>query len=106
MKNTFAISSLSRQLGRVCDQIDHLAYDAQEISGKPNDLCEFYEGLLLDEVEHAQVLMLRMTDLVSQAIEEETANTDEGDGSAFAQGDLDAKKTGDAAGEEGGEDDT
>ncbi len=94
MKNTFAISSLSRQLGRVCDQIDHLACDAQEISGKPSTLCEFYKDLLLDELEHVQMLTLRMTELVSEAVEEETANADEGDGSVFAQGDLTVEKTG------------
>ena len=40
------------------------------------------------------MLTLKLTELVSEAVGEETANTDEGDGSAFAPGDLDAKKDG------------
>lgn len=94
MKNTFAISSMSRQLGRVCDQIDHLAYDAQETSGKPNELCGLYRDMLLDELEHVQVLTLKLTELVSQAVAEDTGNADEAGGSVFSEGDLTAEKTG------------
>lgn len=106
MKNAYAISSLSRQMVKVCEQIDSLAMGVQDTEQGIGDLGDTYQDLLLDELEHIQILALKLTELVSEAVGEETANTDEGDGSAFAPGDLDATKTGDAAGEEGGEEET
>jgi hypothetical protein len=106
MKNAYAISSLSRQMVKVCEQIDSLAMGVQDTEQGIGDLGDTYQDLLLDELEHIQMLTLKLTELVSEAVGEETANTDEGDGSAFAPGDLDAKKTGDAVSEEGGEEET
>ena len=106
MKNAYAISSMSRQMVKVCEQIDSLAMGVQDTEQGIGDLGDTYQDLLLDELEHIQMLTLKLTELVSEAVGEETSNTDEGDGSAFAPGDLDATKTGDAAGEEGGEEET
>jgi hypothetical protein len=106
MKNAYAISSLSRQMVKVCEQIDSLAMGVQDTEQGIGDLGDTYQELLLDELEHIQMLTLKLTELVSEAVGEETTNTDEGDGSSFAPGDLDAEKTGDVASEEGGEDDT
>ena len=102
MKNAYAISSLSQQMVKVCEQIDSLAMGVQDTEQGIGDLGDTYQNLLLDELEHIQMLTLKLTELVSEAVGEETANTDEGDGSAFAPGDLDAKKDGEegAVGEE------
>ena len=106
MKNAYAISSMSRQMVKVCEQIDSLAMGVQDTEQGIGDLADTYQDLILDELEHIQMLTLKLTELVSEAVGEEPANTDEGDSSAFAQGNLNAKKTGDAASEEGGEEET
>lgn len=103
MKNAYAISSLSRQLGKTCEQIDSLAMGVQDTEQVIGDIADTYLDLLFDELEHAQMLTLKLTDLISQAAGEGTANADEGDGSAFAAGDLTDEKTGEADGEGEGE---
>lgn len=103
MKNAYAISSLSRQLIKTCGQIDSLAMGVQDTEQGIGDIADTYQDLLLDELEHAQMLTLKLTDLISQAVGEDTANADEGEGSAFAAGDLTDEKTGEADGEDEGE---
>ena len=103
MKNAYAISSMSRQMVKVCEQIDNLALGIQDTEQGIGDIADTYQDMLLDELEHIQMLTLKLTDLISQATEEETANTDEGEGSAFAAGDLTVEKTGEDSDEDGGE---
>ena len=62
------------------------------------DLTDVYQGLLLDEIEHVQILTLELTKAVVAAAEE--TNADEG-GSVFAAGDLTAEKAGDGDGDNG-----
>lgn len=102
MKNAFVIMGVSRQLGKVCEQIESLAAAIQEAEQGDTSVAEVYEGLLLDEMEHAQVLTLELTKLLSIGGEE--PNTD-GEGSVFAAGDLTDEKAGEPTedGEEGGE---
>lgn len=99
MKNAFAIMGVSRQLGKVCEQIESLASAIQEAEQGDTGVAEVYEGLLLDEMEHAQVLTLELTKLLS--IGDEETNTD-GEGSVFAAGDLTDEKAGEPA-EDGAE---
>lgn len=101
MKNAYAISGMSRQMVKVCEQIDALAMGIQDTEQGIGDIADTYQDMLLDELEHIQMLTLKLTDLISQATEEGAANTDEGEGSAFSAGDLTAEKTGED-GEEGG----
>ena len=98
MKNAFAMMSVSRQLGKVCEQIESLASAIQEAEQGETSVAEVYEGLLLDEMEHAQVLTLELTRLLS--VGDEETNTD-GEGSVFAAGDLTDEKAGEPAGESG-----
>lgn len=106
MKNAYAINSVSQQMVKICERIDDLASAVEGSEQDTGDIADTYQDLLLDELEHIQMLTLKLTELVSEAVGEETANNDEGDDSAFAPGDLDAKKTGGAAGEKGGEEET
>ena len=95
MKNACAISSLARQLGKVSEKLDSLAMGVQDVEQNAPDLTDVYQGLLLDEIEHVQILTLELT----KAAAEET-NADEG-GSVFAAGDLTAEKAGDGDGDNG-----
>lgn len=100
MKNAYAIGSLSRQMCKVCEQIDSLAMGVQDTEQGIGDIAGTYQELLLDELEHIQMLTLKLTDLISQATGEENSNADEGEGNAFAQGDLNAEKNGGSDDEE------
>ena len=91
MKNACAISSLARQLGKVSEKLDSLAMGVQDVEQNAPDLTDVYQGLLLDEIEHVQILTLELTKAVVAAAEE--TNADEG-GSVFAAGDLTAEKAG------------
>lgn len=104
MKNAYAVSSASRQLIKVCEQMDTLAMGVQDTEQGIGDLAEVYTDLLFDELEHAQMLILKLTELVSQSQDGGTENTDGADGSAFGPGDLDSNKKGEGDGPEEGAD--
>lgn len=94
MKNACAISSLARQFSRVSEKIDSLAMGIQDTEQNAPDVSVVYQGLLMDEIEHLQILTLEITKLVTESTDN-AANTDEGDGgSAFAAGDLTIEKAG------------
>lgn len=92
MKNAYAISSLARQLGKASEKLDSLAMGVQDTEQNAPGVSEVYQGLLLDEIEHVQILTLELTKLVTASTDE--ANADEDGGSAFAAGDLTAEKGG------------
>lgn len=88
MKNGMAISAICRQLKLVCDRIDNMSMDIEQFEQNNSDMVEVYASLRLDELEHAQMLTLNLTRLMTQAdVEEPNVNTDEG-GSVFAAGEL------------------
>jgi len=94
VKNACAISSLARQLGKVSEKLDSLAMGVQDVEQNAPDLTDVYQGLLLDEIEHVQILTLELTKAVVAAAEETN-------GSVFAAGDLTAEKAGDGDGDNG-----
>ena len=69
MKNACAISSLARQLGKVSEKLDSLAMGVQDVEQNAPDLTDVYQGLLLDEIEHVQILTLELTKAVVAAAE-------------------------------------
>lgn len=94
MKNAYAISSIARQLGKVAEKMDSIAMGVQDTEQGSPDVSKVYQGLLLDEVEHAQILTLELTRLATEiAGEGETGNAD-GDGGAFGPGELTTEKPG------------
>lgn len=101
MKNAYAISSLSRQMVKVSERIEGLAMGVQDVEQGIGDIADTYQDMLLDELEHVQLLTLKLTAMISDAVGEEAANTDEGDGSAFAAGELTAVKDGPEDGGDG-----
>ena len=78
MKNAYAISSLSRQMVKVCEQIDSLAMGVQDTEQGNVDVADAYTDMLLDEIEHVQMLTLKLTEVITEAAgEDEPANADE-----------------------------
>lgn len=86
MKNANAISSIARQLKAVAEKLDSLAMGVQDVEQDAPDLTGVYQNLLLDEVEHVQILTLEMTKAVVEATHESSENVD--DGSVFGPGEL------------------
>jgi hypothetical protein len=93
VKKACGISSIARQLQKVSEKVDSLAMGIQDMEQSAPDVMDVYTGLLMDEVEHIQILTLELTKLVFGIVPDE-ANADEGDGSVFAAGDLTAGKAG------------
>ena len=94
MKNAYTISSIARQFCKVAEKIDSLAMGVQDTEQSASDLSEVYQGLLLDEIEHAQILTLELTRLAAEIASEGEASNADGDGSIFGPGELTAEKTG------------
>ncbi len=88
VKNALGISSLARQLKAVAERLDSLTMGVEEVEQNSTDLTGVYQSLLLDEVEHVQVLTLEITKAVAEATAPSEANADEGEGGVFAPGDL------------------
>lgn len=93
MKNAYAIINLSMQLGKVSEMIQSLASGIQDCEQGNPDVVGAYEDMLLDEVNHTQVLTLELTRLLTEQ-EVDAGNHADEDGSAFAAGDLTDVKAG------------
>ncbi len=86
MKNAYAISSLAHQLKAVAEKLESLSMGAQEMEQQSSDLSDVYQSLLVDEVEHVQILTLEITKAVVEASEQGEEHAD--DGSVFGPGEL------------------
>ena len=90
MKNGMAIGALARQLKCSAERIEHLTMDVEQFEQGNEDMVNTIVGLRMDELERAQTLVLKLTEMITQATEEESnVNTDEG-GSVFGPGELNA----------------
>lgn len=90
MKNGMAIGALARQLKCSAERIDHLSMDVEQFEQGNEDMVNTIVDLRMDELERAQNLVLKLTELITQATEEDSnVNTDEG-GSVFGPGELNA----------------
>lgn len=92
MKNAYTVGGISCQLQKVCERIDTLTHEIVQSEESSTELADLYTSHLLDELGHAQDLVLKMTELAVEATGETGANADEGEGSVFAEGDLTAAK--------------
>lgn len=92
MKNCQNICLYARQLGHICTTIDETAMGGQiDMDGVTLD--PVASDLLLNQLEQAQMLVLALTDKITDALavsDGEKTNTDEA-GSAFAAGELEGK---------------
>lgn len=76
MKNAYAINSLARQLIKATEKLDSLATGVQDTEQNASDVSEVFQGLLLDEMEHVQILTLELTKVVAASAEEVTGAED------------------------------
>lgn len=91
MKNCMAIDTLSRQLKATAERIGDLTTDIERFEQCDSGMVDTCVGLRMDELEHAQMLVLKLTEFITQASAETfMSNMDEG-GSAFGPGELDSK---------------
>lgn len=88
MENTCLSKGLCKQLRSIYDRIDSLT-DETVNAMEQNDEVLVYEftHMRMQELEQAQRLTLALTELIVGDVPED-ANTDEGEGSAFAVGEL------------------
>lgn len=97
MKNTFAICEVARQLAETGKRIESLSMGAEQLEQNGSGLTGSMNDLRLDELEHAQMLTLKLTELISQELPDTEARGDGDGGSVFAEGDLTVEKTGEAS---------
>jgi len=98
VKNANAISAVSRQMTKIFSRIDTITMDIESLEQTNPGLAETYEELRFGELEQAQVLILELTKLVTEASgSSESTHGDDG-GSVFAAGDLTAVKVGEVDG--------
>lgn len=91
MKNTQSIRVLTRQLSKVSERIESLVDAIAEGDQSGSGVNEVYHPILIDELEHAQMLTLKLTELLVGPVQEEQ-NADD-NGSVFAEGDLNVVKS-------------
>ena len=101
MKNAQSIRILTRQIGKTCERIESLTDGICEANLSGSSSAGVYKDIMLNELENAQMLTLKLTEMVSEVASEAQNNADGDSGSAFFSGDLN-HKSGD---KEDGEDD-
>ena len=89
MKNGMAVGALARQLRSTAQRIEDLSNDIEMFEQGSELMVSTGVDLRLDELERAQMLVLKLTELITEpaADEETTVNQDEG-GSVFGPGEL------------------
>lgn len=88
MKNGMAIGALARQLKCSAERIEHLTMDVEQFEQGSEDMVNTIVDLRMDELERAQMLVLKMTEMITQSTEDNSnVNQDEG-GSVFGPGEL------------------
>lgn len=86
MKNGMAIGALARQLKSSAERIENLTMDIEQFEQGNEIMATTCIDLQVDELERAQMLVLKLTEMITQS-SEDNVNQDEG-GSVFATGEL------------------
>ena len=96
MDNVLKIGAISRHICKICEQIDSLAScimeerqyaDAVlEVEKPPFHILDIYSDMICDELEHIQILALKLTEIVTQSLlcEAETNEDEDGEYSTGA----------------------
>ena len=88
MINAYAIADLAILMGKACDTISTVATSVPMAEQNNNvDLVETYKGVLLNEAENLQHMVLTITGVIAEAVQEGDLRQDEA-GSAFQEGEL------------------
>lgn len=96
MKNAFTISSIAAQAGSVCTLLVTAIGNAQSFENEGHDvLVTECMDTVVDELSHLQSLVIRLTELVTETSQEiygVSAENNDGEGSVFAEGELQSVK--------------
>lgn len=88
MKNGMAIGALARQLKSSAERIENITMDIEQFEQGNELMANTCVDLRMDELERAQMLVLKLTEMITQSSEDnQNVNQDEG-GSVFAPGEL------------------
>lgn len=91
MKNGMAVGALARQLRSTAQRIEDLSNDIEMFEQGNEGMVDTCIGLRMDELERAQMLVLKLTELITEPADgdevEAPVNQDEG-GSVFGPGEL------------------
>ncbi len=69
------ICSISQQVGIACEHLSKLALGAAQIN--TDNISELYQDMVLDEIEHIQILVVELSKLVAPYEEELTEAQEE-----------------------------
>lgn len=94
MKNAKSIGPVARQIISVCQRIDTLNAGVVEmIQQSQPEIALVLDEQIAGQTADLQQLVLQLTELVMPSDDDDSeTNTDEGEGSVFAEGDLDDVK--------------
>lgn len=87
MSNDAAICNICAQIIKSCEKIQTVTNGMSVFDQSSQELVETYGNIQFDELEHTQLLVLSLTQLISDS-GEDAENMD--DGSAFGPGELTA----------------
>ena len=88
MKNAQSIRILTRQICRTCERIESLTDGICEADLSGSGSAGVYKDIMLNELENAQMLTLKLTEMVSEVASESQSNEDGDCGSTFFSGEL------------------
>ena len=88
MKNAQSIRILTRQICGTCERIESLTDGICEADLSGSGSAGVYKDIMLNELENAQMLTLKLTEMVSEVASESKSNEDGDSGSAFFSGEL------------------
>lgn len=92
MKNSFVIASLAKTLIKTAESIDMMVCNTNEADQQTPALSEVYESMILDELAHAQVIVLNLTKMLTEADEASADGKRTDEGSVFGPKELDDSK--------------
>ncbi len=91
MENSYVIQNMARMLAKTGENIDMMVQNANLTDRQLPEISPMYEDMLLDELNHIQIITLQLTRLL-MAGKEVQLEEDGEDGSVFMAGELDYVK--------------
>lgn len=92
MQNSYVIASLANVLTKTCESIEMMVCNTNEADQQSPELSEVYESMILDELAHAQMIVLNLTRMLTGGDERSVDFNRTDEGSVFGPGELDDKK--------------
>ena len=93
MQNSYVIASLAKALIKTGESIDMMVCNTNEADQQTPELSEVYESMILDELAHAQMIVLNLTRMLTYGGEGSVDFNRTDEGSVFGPGELDDKKS-------------